>query len=544
MAAASREVEYVQEFNGGLNLTDQTQKVEANQSPDCLNVDFGLRGGVALRGGFRAQDQNLAMVGARIIGSYYTTSEGVLLQAADGGMWDWDGAALTDTTETVTDNSAERVRSVSVDNVIYMANGRSAGNLIMQKWDGTTLSTLTNVIDQTDYLNPAGTDMPLARHIATHNNFMFVADTVESATRYPNRIRFSHLGFPESWAPDDFFPVGGSNDDDPITGLLPFGDMLLIFKSYSVWGLYGYDRDSWVLERINDASGTCTCGAMAANSGVAYWFSTDGMLMAFNGSGIAVLSQPLEYWSQIGKIKHGGSHRLMWHDNRLWLSLEAGTGESVARWLFLWNPAVSAFTRYDVQVSDLFAWKRFQQDQDALFLFKDDFNLYRYDAAWTTDQGVRAEDFLLDDMGDYLLDDVGEPLWVDGADAPRPISGYYRTAWITAGETATRKRWKRPRVTAAADASATITVDVYHDFNDRAPNRSSDFRIESSSGSKWGTMVWGDPWSSGADEYYEFTRLPSSGSAFAVSYKFSSSDNNGRWWVDSFAVPYRRKVVR
>jgi hypothetical protein len=58
-------------------------------------------------------------------------------------------------------------------------------------------------------------------------------------------------------------------------------------------------------------------------------------------------------------------------------------------------------------------------------------------------------------------------------------------------------------------------------------------------------MIWDqDLWSGLKEETYAFQRTPSAGSAHAVSFKFSSTDNVGRWWVDSIAVPFRRKQVR
>lgn len=518
--AASREVEYWYNWTGGLNLSRNTQSIPEDQTPEAVNVDFGLRGGITLRGGFRVQATSALLDGGRIIGA----ADKVYLQANDGSLLTYDGS-LTDTTDDVTDDNTERVRMAAFrtfdstwQDKIYFANGRSGGNIIMQEWNGSALSTLGNAWNN-DYLAPTTGNMPLARHIASHNGFMWVADTVESGTRYPARVRFSHEQNVESWAEADWFNVGEPGLDDPITSLVPFGSMLLVFKLSSVWAVYGYDRDTFVLERITNASGTCTCGAIAVNSGVAYWFSTDGQLMAFNGDGVAVLSEPIDYWSQIGKIKHGGAHRLMWSDGRLWLSLEAGSGEAVSKWLFIWNPMVKAFTRYSRDVTDLVHWDRFTQDGDPLFLENGSNDLMRYDTEYETDQvtaGVQT------------------------------IVGEFRTAWMTAGETATRKRWKRPRVTAASTAGATIKVEVFMDFEDRTPVRTMEFVVETpEDASLWGTMVWGvDDWYSPAEEYYEFERLSSSGSGYAVSYKFSSTDNAGRWWIDGIAVPFRRKQVR
>lgn len=513
---ASRESQYWHDFSGGLNLTEQTQTLLPSETPDCLNVDFGLRGGFMLRGGFHTVAENVLLNGATIIGVAGLTSPKVLLQSTAGDLLSFDGSSLTDTTFQVSD-STDRVRSASFASKSYFVNGRLSGNLVSRSWDGSTLVTLTNAWNN-DYLLPTTGNMPLARHVAEHKGFLYVADTVEGPVRYPARVRFSHEQHPESWAEADYFEVGDPSANDPVTGLLPFGDMLLIFKRASVWALYGYNRDTFTLERVTNGSGTCTCGPVAVNAGVAYWFSTDGQLMAFNGRGVTVLSQPLAYWSDLGRIRHGGSHRLMWSDGRLYLSLEAGPGEAVSRWLFVWSPAVGAFTRYDPQVTDMVHWSRFGADGDPLFLFDGLPYLFRYDRAYEND--------------------------LYGSTVTR-IDGYFRTAWMTADETATRKRWKRPRVTAAASESATLRVDVFLDFDDRDPKRFHEFEIATPETAEWGALVWGDDtWFAAADDYYEFARLGSSGSGYSVAYQFSSDNNLGRWWVDSLTVPFRRKRIK
>ncbi len=515
--ADSREFEYWYKFNGGLNLTTATQQLDQTETPDSVDMDFASRGGFTLRGGFQTQGQHAQLDGARFLGGTYNTQAVVLIQGADGSLLEWDGATVTDTGADPTDSLTERMRMAAFNDFAYLSNGRSGVNIVMTRWDGSSLATLTNTFND-DYETPTTGNMPLARHVAANNGFLWVADTVESSVRYPARVRFSHEQNVESWATDDWFNVGEPGADDPVTSMEPFGDALLIFKRSSVWALYGENKETFILQRLASATGICTCGAVAVNAGVCYWFSTDGKLMAYNGENITSLSQPIDFWSQTGKIKHGGSHRLMWSDGRLWLSLEAGPAQAVERWLFIYDPTIKGFTRYNRPVNDLTHWSKLGEDGDPLFLYTDSDELYRYDASYETDTD---------------------------ASGPSRIDGHFRTAWMTAGETATRKRWKRPRVTGAANGNASIKIEVFTDFNDMAPVRSHTFQIGvPADTSLWGTMLWGDLWSSGVEDYYGFARLGSSGSAYAVSYRFSSPDNTSRWWVDSIAVPFRRKQIK
>ena len=520
MAAASRETEFVFDFSGGLNLTRQTQQVDQNSSPDCLNVDFGAKGGFTLRGGFRTQATNAQLATARFIGPSNYQFDTVLIQSSNGSLYEWDGS-LSDTTHDVTDDNTERVRGAWFGTQTYFANCWLSSALKVRSWDGTTFRTLPNVFNN-NYLSPDASgagNIPLARQIASHAGYLWVADTVESSVRYSNRVRFSHVQAPENFAAADYFDVGEPGAYDPITQLLPFGSMLLVFKRSGVWALYGNDRDNFQLERLTDASGVCSCGAAATSAGVCYWWSTDGHLMAFNGRGIRVLSEPLRWWSDLGRIQQGGSSRIMFSDGRLYLALTAGSSEAVDNWLFVYDIETNSFTRYNREVTGMLHWSKTGSDGDPLFLEAGNNELLRYDRSYKTDS---------DTTGDVRID------------------GYYRTAWLDAKETATKKRWKRPRVTAAADGNCTIRVKVFTDFDEYTPVKQQEFPIAfPASTSLWGTMDWGDNWAAGnVDEVYAFERLPSSGSSRSIQYEFSSFDNVSRWWLDSLAIPFRRKAVR
>lgn len=550
--AQSREVTYLNDFSGGLNLTTQLQSLAPNETPDCLNVDFGYRGGFTVRGGFQTQAYNTLLDGAYFVGSNYFGSDVVLLVATDaaGSLLGWDGSSLTDTTQNVTDDTGRHVRLANMAwersstqyQGAFLVNCLASTVLTSRKWDGTTLTTYSAFSFNDDYTAPAGGKFPPARLAVQHNGHMWVADTVESSKRYPHRVRFSHVQQPEDWATADYFEVDPGDDGDPITALVPFKDHLLVFKASSVWAVYGYSRDEFFLERISGVAGVSDPRAVTKNSGVCYWYTGDGTVMAYNGTGVVPLTDKMRWWSDIGKISHPGDHWLMWADGRLYLSLEAGAGEDVNRYTFVYDPTIKALTRYDPVVSSMYHWERIDSEHCPLFLFESDANLYRFDRGYSVDTFTGVE--VLDSTGATVLDVNGDPLTGPEATATVTIQGYYRTSWITAGETATKKRWKRPRVTAAGEGETTINVQVFHDFAEENIKKSFDFTVAGGSGSLWGTMNWGDNWDAGQDDYYEFDRLPSGGSAYAMQMKFTSTNNVGRWWIDSIAIPFRRKRVR
>jgi hypothetical protein len=268
--------------------------------------------------------------------------------------------------------------------------------------------------------------------------------------------------------------------------------------------------------------------------------------MGFDGTGVTYLSAPLQWWSDLGYIQHGGSHRVRWMDGRLWINVECGPAAGPERATFVWDATVKAYTRYDKEIRDMIEWVKIGKESDPLFLFRNNPGVYRYDRTYSTD--------------------------TDAAGAIQRINGFYRTSWFTAGETATRKRWKRPQITSAADADATLTVRIFHDFNENATKRKYLINLVAPEGATlWGpfvpfagwkagplseappepdqaasgNMIWGQSnWYYRDADYYGFDRLGSAGSSRAVQYEFSSDDNLGRWWIDSIAQPYRRKAIK
>lgn len=551
--ARSREVAYLKDFTGGLNLTDPLGGgLAENESPDCLNVDFGYRGGFVTRGGFRSQTYSTSLDGARFLGATYFGADVVLVADANGGLFSWNGSTLTNNSQDLTDTTiaANPLEMAVFDDKAYFANGRSAGNIVMRSWDGSTLSTLTNTFNN-DYTTPDAGDMPLARHICQHNGYMFVADTVESSVRYPHRVRFSHLQQPEDWAEADYFEVEKSDDGDPIIGIKSFKDQLLVFKKSAVYAVFGYSGDEFFRERISE-TGVNSIRAVTSNSGVMYWAASDGTIMAYNGRGAVPLTDKLKWWFDTTVIDPAGDNELMWADGKLFISLAAGSSAAAdqSRWLFVYDPVIKAITRYDKKVVDMFHWERLDQEHDPLFLFESgtipsEYNLYRYDRAWSTDSS--SPDTVDDEDGDPIITPEGDALLNEDTTSTStdPVDAYYCTAWITANETATKKRWKRPRVTAAAEGDTTINMGVYHDYNSGVQTKTSDIVIDAGDASLWGSFTWGtNTWAGEQDDYYEFARQPSAGSGYAVQFRFSSVNNPGRWWVDSIAVPFRRKEVR
>lgn len=517
MARPGLKVAFFDDFSGGLNNHESRQNLRPNETPDCQDVVFNNRGGFSLRRGYRSAVSNAALNGGYIGGQFSAGTDVLWGINNAGALWTWDGSTYTNHVTSSAADMSRVVQGVSWDDRLYFANWLNSGSLLMRFWNGTAFTALTNVANN-NYSAPTQANAPLSRLIAKHAGHMWWADTVEGGTRFRSRVRFSHPLQPRDFADADFFDIDPDDQSDQITALVPFKDHLLVFKRRSVYAIYGYDRATFQPERVAGASGVSCQGAVTVNAGVAYWWSIDGNVFAYNGRGVVPIGDRITGIVQEGVVATGcDTTRVMWAEDQLWVSLRR---TDLTRVMFVYDPAVG----------DRGAWTRFSYAPTSMVW-------------WKRSTGAPVVHFTL--LNKQFLLDTGNMSQARDSEGGTDIviPGYYKTAWFTARDTALKKRWRRPTVTIAAEDDCVLNVDVYHDFNESSVNRRLSLPVQSSSGG----MVWGDPWGtpwSGSDPVYEFDRLGSPGRSNAIQFRFSVSDVTSRWWIDSFALPYYEKAYR
>jgi hypothetical protein len=509
------------DFSGGLNLYSQRQDLSLNETPDCLNVDFDKRGGFMLRRGVNRVTGS-GTAGQYIVGDVSFGTDLLWgVRSSDGLLWTWDGAAYT-ASGVVTDDATQFVRGVGWSSKLYLANCFSAGVLTMRTRSGVGLATAATLgnASNDNYSAPTGGNAPKARLIADHAGFMFWADTVESGTRYRSRVRFSHFLQPEDFAADDFWDIDPDDQTDQITALVPFQSRLLVFKRKGVWAVWGNSRDNFVVERIAATAGVWSQEGVDASSGVCYWWSPDGNVMAYNGQGVVPVGDRIRGVVDEGDVLPGDDHRVCWVEDRLFVCFKTTTG----RRMFVYDPevgAAGAWTKYDVQATSMWFWRR-------------------------ADGSVLMYLTLRSSAGVFSFGERLQYVDEDAAGVSSRILAYYTTAWFAANDSGLKKKWRRLYTTAAAEAACTLKVDVFHDYDEDTVKRMLLMPlVPKDVPNVWNGGVWGgETWSATQDVIYDFERLPSAGRSNAVRFKFSVDDNDSRWWVDSFTLPFVQKGYR
>lgn len=512
-------VQFFNDFTGGLNNNQSRQNLLPNETPDCQDVVFDNRGGFRTRNGYSDVLTQSVLDGGYIGGQFSAGTEVLWGITNVGGLWTWDETTFTAVTTANPLDAGVVVRSAVWGGNLYFANWLSAGTRIMRYWNGTAFVALTNTANN-NYTAPVGDNAPVARLIANHSGHMWWADTLEGGTRHRSRIRFSHPLQPEDFAADDYFDIETDDQTDQITALFSFRDTLLVFKRRSIFAVYGYDRESFVVQKLAGVAGVSCQDVIDSNAGVVYWWSIDGNVYAFNGTGVVPIGDRIKNIVNDGVVVVGClTNRITWVENQLWLSIRLTDGNRV---LFVYDPSVGksgAWTKFSFTPTSIFWWKPAASATKILFMLPDNGFVFRYG------------------RNDKEFDNVGANNFV--------IPAYYRMAWFSALDTGLKKRWARPTVSAASNGQGSLIAEVYHDFEESVTERTLSVPLSPIlyGGMEWGDD-WGDDWSGSGSVAYTFSKLPSLGRSNALQILFRVSGSLNAWWIDSVAVPYLEKTYR
>jgi hypothetical protein len=462
--AALQEINLI-DFTGGLNLRRNSFNLADNESPDMLNVEIDPRGGFFSRKGWvrwnsvDATDPTLweprnGYSHPRPNGTHitYIANNGTLLAAnSDGAFSD----LLIDVSA-----SPHLADFASWGETVYIACG--SNELPYKRTDTGTAVQLgdASAAFNDDYTVPSGGRMPQCDLVEAHAGYLFCAYTYEDGTTlYPNRLRWSHPSQVEDWASLDYIDIeaGGHR----ITALVSFQDHILIFKTDSVWALYGYDSESWQLIRVSRSAGTPSPTAVTSSENAVYFYSgssRNGIYAYSGGQQIVHLSEKLR--TALEEIEGSDDVWLGWVGRRLWCSMPWRPEGAV-------NDQSSAFV-FDPEVGQEGAWVRHESalGHIKVIIQGSDTGTGQPLAAVCgcsgaaavvrLDSQTRAEDIIMEGGG-------GEPFRLR-----------YRTGWKDANFPERLKSWRRPRlVLRNPDFDVTLLVEAFYDYDTVTPVRST-----------------------------------------------------------------------
>ena len=496
----------LEDFTPGLNLRAGQFQLGAGESPAMLNVEVDPVSGFMSRPGLirwnAADDVVTSTWNPRSVeraqlstGSYqiYATMGSTIYSAGANGVFS-DLSIPCNATPHLADFAFW-------GDITYIATGTNAAVVSSSGWKREGTGTPVQLTDASlgyndNYTVPLYNHMPIASHVETHASYLFCADITELGTyagSHPNRIRWSHPNEPEDWATADFIDI--DNGGGRITAIQSFRDHLLIFKTESVWALYGYDLASWQLVEVSRALGAPTKTAIGRSESSVFFFSgTSGSgVYVYDGSTATKISSNLD--PAMSAIGNQDNIWLGWVGNRLWVSTEWLPAESVGTrtGAFVWDPSMGGkFGSWVFHVPAVGSFRSIVERSDTNGAYPLIALYAPGEASCLVSVPSRYGDIA--SSKDQVLESPA---------ASTAFACSYTTGWLTMGWPDRLKSWLRPRFVSRRNVSGsavTLRMDVFKDYDESNAARSASASILPTSNSiTWRALGYSDPLPNGFD---------------------------------------------
>jgi hypothetical protein len=534
------------DFTGGFNAIEDRFLLGPNESPDMLNVDVSRRGGVSRRkavgdfGSYQPFGNTTAPTHLFEHRDKFNNTSKVIAAAGGVGLTNLaysDGAGWTAITNT---GDCELLDHAMMNKKSWFAGGTD----FTQKWEtqgGTPDLATTEVPDahgayQNDYATASGNIFPKCKFLASHGGYMWAAHTYEGATDYVTRIRFSHPGYADRWAEDDWIDIG-DEDGDEIVKIASFRDQMLVFLNRSVYAILGFSRQTFQVVKVSSSVGATNSNGVCVNPEGVWFFSPDRGVYYYNGDG-----EPRWAFEKVYPLMERGDIDSSKLDEvyvaavrgRVWVRVPM---LNTTPRCFVFDPSTAAWVIYDV---DMKANVEFQNADSSVVHVA------------TTGLGagliqLEINGVNYDEFNDALLStQVG-------------ISSFYTTRWIDSGSPFLPKRYKTPEFIMAGPSAHTVQAEVFVDYFDGDARKTllidvlgsafvSGLQWDDADGNpddypdaNWGDNKWGGTSSFTSDEIIRAGSIGGTGRAIALKF---IGPTNVQWEIRGFTLKYMPKKPR
>ena len=523
MAKRDFKLQMLESFSGGLNLRADQFDLKTDESPDMLNVNVDPRGGVALRGGVIRRNATALANDVKGIWGFYTDGGTQQVMVNHGQKVAYSASGnFTELTNITNRTDGSRVYGITFNNVAYGVSYDQPSF----KWDGSTDADLGTSID-----GSAG-QMPKAQYIAQWNNHVWVANTYEgSHSKY--RLRWSNINEAEKWSAADYVDVDKGEDGDYITGLVPMGDRLLIFKSNAIYAMFGFGSDSFQLVNVTKTSGSVPLSSPVATPvGVFYWHDRTGVHL-YDGNRTMNMFTKLAPAIDDGRITFTNPPQLAWSKSKLYVSVDWQEEGSTVRRTFVFDPSLG----------EQGAWMKHDIDAGPLYTFR------------PPNSETICVGGCVDNTGRVIhIDDDSDRVFDKYVTNEENIQSHFVTPWVSTRNPIVKKRWGKPQMVTLAKSSLQLTTEIYKDYDFAEASKSFlvdivgrtssavwGLNLSDGAGGVWDTATWG----SAADaRVTDVKRLPTLGTGRAICMKIIGPNTNAEWQVNAIGFTYVPRRMR
>lgn len=559
------------DFSGGLNLRENQFQLADNESPEMHNIVIDPLGGIYSRRGWdRWNPDNVVDVATtawdprRAYLQSLSDGTNIVYIASADELYSADNSHSFGPLNLTCAANPHLADFVAWGDYCYIARGRELQMARRDKTLAPVLLTAAGASQWNDDYTAPGVNLvaPQAELCEAHAGYLFVANITEDTLTFPNRLRWSHPTSPTDWAQQDFMDIdiGGKR----ITALMSYEDHLLIFKTDSVWALYGYNLDSWQLVQKSSTVGSLSPQHVTRNEQVVFFHSQSdrGGIFAYNGERPAEVSEQLRYVFEnlsVPELIWVG-----WMDRKLWVTVpwnyEGPTSDNYG--VFVFDPSVGdrgAWTFYhstegslgplvggsnvDTMVRPLGVLRNSEHACVVRLNARDDTNDFVADVA------VLA--FSNDDtpVAGYIVTDAdpntGAEIVMSGMPGLAPFETRYRTGWIHAGWPTRKKSWRRPDfVMRDTGVNHRLHITSYRDYEETQARRQYTIDVNAGSAvSTWGNFTWRDKsdptaaiWGEGNKQGGMIRRGSSFGMCRAMQLLIEGGTLGASWGVDAIIL--------
>lgn len=325
-------------WTGGLNRQADPYQLEDTEVPDCLNVDFGLRGSVAKRRGYTSYATD-----TETMRKILEWSGQIVMIENDSGINYLVGATVTDSTQALaafTNGRDYATPHAAMNDFLYLTQHAATTPV---RWDETTWTTVT----ATDFDGTAAR-FPRARALVAAHDRIFAFNVQDSTASniWPSRMHYSNALVPETWGALDWIDFA-PDDGTEITGAVLFGEQIIVFKEKSMFALAGTDEETFTVYPVDAELGTQAPGTITNVGPELYFFDHLTGVHSFDGSGFKRKDDKINTYLLDG-INDAFIYKAVGFAfrGRWFLSVPWGASTTNDR-TFVYDPRIDAWTEYD-----------------------------------------------------------------------------------------------------------------------------------------------------------------------------------------------------
>ena len=374
----------------------------------------------------------------------------------------------------------------------------------------TTFGTLTKASGTGDStisfsLEVLNANITSAKYIAQWNNFLFLANVnINNGTFLPTRIYWCAVRDFTTWSATSWIEIS-MQDGQPITGMYPLADRLVIFKERSIYNLF-FTGDS-TLPFVYLVSNSPTVGCMAPYSiqevenGLVF-LSFDGFYYYDSNNSYKMSLQIQNTIAGLNPTKLQNARSLKQRNKNRYMCAVTSSASSTNDTIIVWDWVLNAFSLYSGINPSAMRTVFVNGNQEQIY-FSDYFG-YTYEM----------------DIG---LDDY--PLGVQ-----TPINAYYWTNWKTFGDAMLQKA--SPNVTIYYESNNSILTFGYsYDF-DSGIDYQNTFSMATGT-AIYGSAIWDSSVYAGTGGQY--IRQDLKGRGRVVRFYFANANMSETFQIDGMA---------